>query len=67
MTDAEKELEDVLVAMVRLDCHTIDMPTPLHSYGHPVNADALRLLARRGRIVIDADHGDLVTGRWVTR
>ncbi len=61
MTAAELELEDALVDVVNQSCwqdeHLDSMCTSAY-------ADAMRLLARRGRLIIEREYGRGVRAHW---
>ena len=65
MPAAEKELEDALMDVIQQACWRDDVTPPsLDSMALSANADAMRLLARRGRLVIEKEYGRRVIGKW---
>jgi hypothetical protein len=61
------ELLDALEDMVRQHAteHERWEPNTINSGELSADADAMRLLARAGRMVLKVDHGRMVVGVWV--
>ena len=57
-----QEAEEVIADLVGDWCKSDD--GALHSKIMTANAEALRWLASRGRVVLDVDDGRVVIGRW---
>jgi len=60
------ELLDALCDLVDQHC-TYDNADGLDSMALSADADALRLLAKHGRVTITSEHGRRVLGRWVKK
>ena len=65
MTDIpQEELLEALEDMVRQHCPE-DEDGLIDSMALSTHAEAMRLLARTGRLTIESEHGRRVLGRWI--